>query len=341
VIAYLVRRLLLAVGLLAVVSYATFVVVATQFSATCSSRYTPNTAYPPLASTIGQATTLYWEWLKGIPGGSSFGNVCGAPVTQNLWPSLGHTAALLGMTLVMVLALSLVFGVLAAARAGTWLDLAFRGFTYTAWAIPPFLLALVLQSTVIWLRSHAGFHVFPESGWPGGACIFGSSACATPQHPPHGWSYAGEILRFLVVPAVSLAVAFVGVHSRYLRSALLVSLRAPYVTTARAKGVSERGVVLRHALRNSLGTFTSVLLLDFGAVVGAALAVDFVFRMNGIGLLFLGEIGGLGSQSGDGPKYLDPYAVQALLIVIAVMVAAASLLAELAVLWLDPRARPT
>jgi ABC-type dipeptide/oligopeptide/nickel transport system permease component len=62
--------------------------------------------------------------------------------------------------------------------------------------------------------------------------------------------------------------------------------------------------------------------------------------MNGLGLLFLNEIGALGSQSGDGPKFLDPYAVQALLTVIAVLVAAASLLAELAVLWLDPRTRP-
>jgi len=241
------------------------------------------------------------------------------------------------MTLVLVLLLSLVFGVLAAARAGTWLDLGFRAFSYTAWAIPPFLLALVLQSVLIWLGSHASFHFFPVSGWPG-ACIYGTFGCAAT--PPHGLHYAGEVLRFLLVPAIALSVAFVGVHSRYLRSSLLVALAAPYTTTARAKGLTERRLVLRHALRNSLGTFTSVLLLDFGAVVGAALAVDFVFRMNGLGLLFLSEIGGLGSQSGDGPKFLDPYAVQALLTAIAAIVAAASLLAELAVLWLDPRARP-
>lgn len=336
--AYLARRLLLAVGLLAVVSYVTFVVVATQFSATCASRYTPSTSFPPLASSVGQATTLYWEWVRGIPSGRSFGNVCGAPVTQDLWQALGHTGALLALTLVLVLLLSLLFGVLAAARAGTWIDLAFRAFSYTAWAVPPFLLALVLQSALIWLKSNAGFHFFPESGWPG-ACIYGTFGCTT-LHVPHGWSYAGDVLRFLVVPSLSLAIAFVGVHSRYLRSSLLVALAAPYTTTARAKGLSERRLVLRHALRNSLGTFTSVLLLDFGALVGAALAVDFVFRLNGLGLLFLGEIGALGSQSGDAPKYLDPYAVQALLTVIAVMVASASLVAELAVLWLDPRARP-
>jgi peptide/nickel transport system permease protein len=338
VTAYLVRRVLLSAGLLLLVSFLTFVIVATQFSATCSSRYTPNAVYPPLASNVGEATSLYWDWVKGIPSGRSFGNVCGAPVTQNLWQGLGHTGALLAMTLVFVLVFSLLFGVLSAARAGTWLDLGFRAFSYTAWAIPPFLLALVLQSVLIWLKSNTGFHFFPESGWPG-ACIFGTFGCSSPPGA-HGVRYAGEIVRFLFVPALALSIAFVGVHSRYLRSSLIVALSAPYTTTARAKGLSERLVVLRHALRNSLGTFSSVLLLDFGAVLGAALAVDFVFRMNGLGLLFLSEIGGLGSQSGDGPKFLDPYAVQALLTVIAVMVAAASLLAELAVLWLDPRARP-
>jgi peptide/nickel transport system permease protein len=148
------------------------------------------------------------------------------------------------------------------------------------------------------------------------------------------------VLRFLVLPSLALAVAFVGLHSRYLRSSLVVSLGSQYATTARAKGLSERRVVLRHALRNSLGVFLSVLLLDFGAIVGAALAVDYVFKLNGLGLLFLNEIGALGSQSGDGPKFLDPYAVQGLLTVLAVIVAVASLLAELVVLWLDPRARP-
>jgi peptide/nickel transport system permease protein len=335
VAAYLIRRLLLTVGVLAVVSFATFVVVATQFSATCASPNTPNTPYPPLATNVAQAATLYWEWLQDVPSGRAFGNVCGAPVTQNLWPSLGHTGALLGATVVLVLAFSLLLGVLAAVRAGSALDFGFRGFSYAAWAVPPFLLALVLQSVLSWAGTRFGFRPFPLSGWPGDPCF-------TFNCPPvkHGLAHWLDVLRYLVVPAFALSVAFVGVHSRYLRSALLVALAQPYTTTARAKGLTERRVVLRHALRNSLGTFASVLLLDFGAVLGAALAVDFVFRMNGLGLLFLGEIGGLGSQSGDGPKFLDPYAVQALLTLIAVLVAAASLLAELAVLWLDPRARP-
>jgi peptide/nickel transport system permease protein len=333
----------LSLGVLLVVSWATFVFVATQFSAVCASEYTPSETFPPLAKTVGQATRLWLTWLRELPNGTSAGSVCGGSVTQNVVPALGHTAALLAMTLVLVVVFSLLFGLLAAARAGSWLDVGFRGFSYAAWAVPPFLLALVLQSGVRWLERGHGFTFFPSAGWPGG-CPYGTfcvypTGVAPPK--PHGWAYAGDILRFLVVPSVALACAFVGLHSRYLRSSLLVSLGAPYTTTARAKGLGERRVVLVHALRNSLGVFLSVLLLDVGAVIGSALAIDYVFKMNGLGMLFLNEIGALGSQSGDGPKFLDPYAVQGLLAVVAVLVAAASLLAELTVIWLDPRARPT
>jgi len=92
----------------------------------------------------------------------------------------------------------------------------------------------------------------------------------------------------------------------------------------------ERAVVLRHALRNSLATFTSVLLLDFGAIFGAAMAIDWVFRLNGLGMLLINEINGVGA--GDGPRYhLDAYSVETLLTIAATFVIGASVLAELAV----------
>jgi glutathione transport system permease protein len=336
---FIARRLLLSLLVLLAVSYGSFVLIATQFSATCSSDYTPIDApYPPLADSVRHATKLWLDWLRGIPSGDSFGNVCGAPVTQSLWVSLGHTMALLGMTLVLVLLIALVLGVLAAVRAGGLFDLGFRAFSYVAWAIPGFLLALALQSGVNTLN-HSGHEWFPLSGWPG-ACPYGSFECFGQESTVHGWEHVVDVLHALVIPAVALSLAFVGLHSRYLRSSLLGVFSAPFITTARAKGLSERRVVVRHALRSSLALFTSLLLLDLGAVIGASLAVDWVFKLNGLGLLFLGTIGGLGSQSGDGPKFLDPYAVMSLLTLTAVLVAVASLLAELVVVALDPRVRP-
>ena len=244
------------------------------------------------------------------------------------------------MTLVFVLVSSLVIGVVAAIRAGSGTDFAFRAFSYTAWAVPPFLLALVLQTGLIAL-AHRGWNLFPVFGWPGTSCLASSfgSVC-TPGPQPSAAVHALKVLQALVVPAFALSVAFIGLHSRYLRSSLLVAFGAPYANTARAKGLSETRIVLRHALRNSLGVFASVLLLDFGAVIGASLAVDYVFRLGGLGLVFLGMIGGLGSQAGDGPKYIDPYAVMSLLTLTAILVAAASLIAELVVVSLDPRVRP-
>jgi peptide/nickel transport system permease protein len=253
-----------------------------------------------------------------------------------MWPAFAHTGALLGATAVLVIVLSLLFGTLAATRAGSAPDAILRSFSYAAWAVPPFVLALMLQAGLRWAESAHGFHWFGISGWPASCLV--PPGTFVPCGPTGGAAHhAVEIVRHLIVPTGVLAVAFVGVHSRYLRSSLITALNAPYTTTARAKGVSERAVVLRHALRNSLATFTSALLLDFGAVFGAAMAVDWVFQLNGLGSLLLMQVGGIGS--GDAPRYLNPYAIETLLATASGLVVVTSLLAEVAVAWLDPRAR--
>lgn len=335
---FLARRMLLAVGVLAAVSFGSFTLIATKFSATCTSAYTPNTSFPPLASTAHQAAILYWNWVKSIPSGRSFGPVCGGGFLLPFWSAVGHTAVLLGLATILVVVFSLLIGTLAAVRSGSLLDVTFRGFSYLAWAVPSFVLALMLQSALGWAGAHYGFRTFSQSGWPGycpsGLYLVNGTGC-----PPagSGLHYVGGVLRHTTVPAIALALAFIGLHSRYLRSSLLVSLNAPYTTTAHAKGLSERRVVVRHALRNSLAIFTSVLLLDMGAIFGAAMAVDWVFHLNGLGTLFIDQINGVGG--GDGPKFLDPYSIESLLAFAAFFVLGASLLAELAVGWLDPRAR--
>ena len=307
---------------LAAVSFGTFALMATKFSSTCISQFTPTSEFaPPLASNVRQATSLYWDWVKGIPSGTSFGTVCNGQVAQQIGPALEHTAALLAGAGLLVVCFSLLLGTLAATRAGSALDGGLRGFSYAAWAVPPFVLAMMLQSVLRWAGSRYGFNWFGVGGWPQGGS---------------GVHHAVEVVRDLVIPAVALSVAFIGLHSRYLRSSLLVALNAPYTTTARAKGLPERQVIFRHALRNSLATFTSALLLDFGAIFGAAMAIDWVFGLNGLGMLLLTEIGGVGG--GDGPRFLNPYAIETLLAAAAMLVIVSSLVAEVAVALLDPRA---
>ena len=334
---FLVRRLLLAVGVLIGVSFVSFTLIATKFSATCASDYTPQTKYPPLASNVHQAAILYWRWLRDVPSGRAFQESCGPGFLAPFWPSVEHTAILLAVTALIVVVISLLVGTLAAVNAGSGFDVVFRVFAYAAWAVPSFVLALMFQSVIEWATSHHGFRLFPAAGWTG---ICPSTLFYTPPACPHptGVLYPLSVLQHVLVPALTLSLAFIGLHSRYLRSALLVSLRAPYTTTAYAKGLPRRRVVIRHALRNSLATFMSALLLDIGAIFGAAMAVDWVFRLSGFGMLFILQINGIGG-GGDGPAFLNPYAVENLLAFAALFVLGSALLAEVVVGWLDPRAR--
>ena len=295
--------------MLLVVSYASFVFFATKFGV-------PGPGSVAFASSPGKASAMWWHFLGRLV----HGNFSDLGLDESYtWRAFGHTGALLGLTAVLVIVFALAVGILAATRAGTMLDLLLRTLSYVAWGIPAFVLAIVL-----WWTTRV-------QGWPGECGIFGffgQLTCVTTRVT--AWSAFEQ----LMLPSVALAVSFIGLHARYLRSSLLVSLHAPYTTTARAKGVRERTVIFRHALRNSLATFISALLLDFGAIFGAALAVDYIFRLDGVGTLFLYEISASSETAG-----VHFYSVSLLLTLTAALVLLASFTAEGAVAWLDPRAR--
>jgi peptide/nickel transport system permease protein len=310
--AFIARRVVLGALVLLALSYGTYWFFGRHFYGAAYKR--------PL-------TPLWWHWLKGIPSGRSLHVRAFGFDQPQLVPALGHTIGLILATFVLVIALSLVLGVLAAVRSGGAVDLVLRIFFYAAWSLPAFLLALMVQTFVAWLG-----HPLPLVGWAGFCPSpivggFNNGPCPTGA----GVHYATNVLRHVTLPAIALAASFVGLHGRYLRSSLLVALDQPYVTTARAKGLPERAVVLRHALRNSLVAFSSALLLDFGALFGGALAVDWVFRLGGIGSLFLSLIAN---------PAIDPNAVTSVLLVTALLVLLASLANDLVVPLLDPRARP-
>ena len=133
----------------------------------------------------------------------------------------------------------------------------------------------------------------------------------------------------MTLPILVVAAGLVAAYSRYVRSAMIGALAAPYTTVARAKGLPERRVVLRHALRNSLASFVAALSLDFGAVFTASLAADWVFQLHGLASIFLGQL-----VSGS-----DPFVIQAELVLVAVLVVVANLVGDLVGAWLDPRAQ--
>lgn len=309
---FLVRRVVLGALVLLALSYGTYWFFGQHFYGAAYGR--------PL-------TPLWWHWLRGIPSGRSLHVRAFGFDQPQLIPALGHTLTLLGATFLLVIGFSVALGVVAAVRTGSAVDGLLRLIFYAVWSLPAFLLALMLQTFVAWLG-----HPLPLVGWAGFCPSpivggFNNGPCPTGV----GIHYATNVLRHVALPAIALAASFIGLHGRYLRSSLIVALDQPYATTARAKGLPERAVVLRHALRNSLVAFSSALLLDFGAMFGAALAVDWVFKIGGIGSLFLDLIA---NQS------IDPNAVTSVLFVTALLVLLASLANDLVVPLLDPRVRP-
>jgi peptide/nickel transport system permease protein len=316
VLAFLVRRVALALIVLVAVSFGSFWFFARNFY------ITPGTLLPV------SAQQAWWDWFKGIPNGSIGKGVFGQDLWPSVLPAFGHTLLLLAFAFVLVLVFALLVGTLCAVREGSVADVALRTLSYASWGVPAFLLALIMQRVLAIAWAHIHAEPLPLHGWPG-ACVNISDLVNQSDCGVHGWPYVAGLFEHLALPSIALAASFIGLHARYVRSSLLVALGAPYTTTARAKGLPERRVV-RHALRNSLVTFVSALLLDFGAIFGAAMAVDWIFGLNGIGSLFIQLLAGTS---------VDPNAVQLVLLLTATLVLASSLLAELAVGWLDPRVR--
>jgi peptide/nickel transport system permease protein len=137
-----------------------------------------------------------------------------------------------------------------------------------------------------------------------------------------------DYLRHLVLPVLTLVVQSVAVWSRFQRASMLDVLNADYVRTARAKGVSERKVIFRHAFRNALIPLVTVVALDSAFLVGGLVITEQIFAISGMGRLFLDSL-----LAGDAPVLLGWF------LIVAVFVIIFNLLADLAYSILDPRIR--
>jgi peptide/nickel transport system permease protein len=327
VFGFVVRRLALGVVVLAVLSFVSFCFFASDRASFPNGR--------PILSE-------YWTWLRGVGSGRSL-RLLTQPApgffnrhSTTMLEAFGHTAALLVTALLLVLFFGVALALAAARKRGSTLDVLLRSVSYLAWGVPAFLLALLVQKLLNAAGGAHGLGPFPVAGWPG-SCPAGLGINAGTIEPcaaaGTGAHYALNVLRYVTLPAATLAVGFVGLHGRYLRSALLETLDAPFVTTARGKGLSERRVLIGHALRASLATFVSALLSDFGAVFGAAMAIDWIFELNGLGTVLVNEF------PTDSGAPIDTYSLQLVLLITGALVLVSSSLSELAVGTLDPRMR--
>ena len=247
----------------------------------------------------------YLAWAgDALAGNLGYSRLFSAPVTATLLPRLGNTLVLMGTSFALAFGLSFALGIAAARRPNTRFDAAVNLFCFAGVSLPTFWLALVLI-----LVFAAGLGWLPASG------------IAT--------AGAGDIadrLRYLVLPVATLSLANIGGYTRYVRAAMRDALAQDHVRTARAKGASERRVVLHHALRGALIPVATVLALSFGGLVSGALVTETMFAYPGMGKLIFDAVMG------------NDYnlALAALLLATATTMFA-NLLADLAYAWLDPR----
>ena len=146
--------------------------------------------------------------------------------------------------------------------------------------------------------------------------------------PGTGLDFVVDRAHHLALPVIVLAIAGTASYSRWMRSSMLEVVNADYVRTARAKGVAENRVTMKHALRNALIPMVTLVALDFGTLLTGAVVVETVFSLDGMGLYYINAL-----------FTNDPYPVMAWLMVVATMVIVFNLLADLAYGLLDPRVR--
>ena len=247
----------------------------------------------------------YGNWLAAaLSGDFGYSRLYAKPVMEVIIPALGNTVTLLGLRLTLALAIALPAGIAAAYRPYSKTDYAINLAAFAGISVPPFWLALML---IIVFAVILG--VLPA----GGLGTLGAGGI---------WENA----RFLELPVASLTIASIGGHTRYMRAAMIETLRQDYIRTARATGAGEVRVVFGHALRNALIPVVTIIALDFGYLFSGALITETIFAWPGMGRLIYDAI--MGNDFN--------LALVALLLA-TLLTLAGNFLADVAYVWLAPR----
>lgn len=225
------------------------------------------------------------------------------PVVDAIRERLPATLELGLAALLLSVSLAVVVGTLAAVRRNSILDLLATGFTLAGVSLPNFFLGLILILVFGLL-----LRLFPPGGY--------TSLADDPL----------DNLRHLILPAITLATASLAVNLRQVRSSLLDVLGQDYIRTARAKGLRERAVVVRHALRTALIPVVTVVGLQVGSIIEGAFITETIFSWPGIGRLAVDSIAGR-----------DYPVVQAIVLASALSYTLSTLLVDILYAWLDPR----
>jgi peptide/nickel transport system permease protein len=249
----------------------------------------------------------FWVYIDKLAHGNlGFSYIQNASVAQLFAQRFPKSILLVGLAYGLAIIVAIPLGILQAVRRNKVDDYALTGASFILYSFPTFWLGIILIE------------------------VFAISLHWLPPTAPEGTS-VGQILsdpKGLVLPVVNLALVSIAAYSRYMRSAMIDSLAQDYIRTARAKGVSRKAILFRHALRNSLIPMATLIGLSVPAVLGGAVITEQVFNYPGVGLLFIQSAG-----SEDFSVLLG------LTLVAAVGVIIGNLIADIGYAILDPRIR--
>ncbi len=254
----------------------------------------------------------FWHFLRGVLS-FDFGVSMwtGRPIIQELELRFALSLQLAVMATVVTLLLAVPLGIVAALRQNTWVDYLVRTVAIAGVAMPSFWLGILIILGLLIL----------SQAWLG-----------EPWMPPIYYvspfeNFWGNMSQ-LIWPALVAGYRYAAVVTRMTRSALLEVLREDYIRTARTRGLTEKIILNRHALRNSFLPVITIIGIEFSFFMGGLVVTEQVFNLNGLGRLLV-----------DSVLYADYNMIQALVMIVVAVSVLVNLLVDLSYAWLDPRIR--
>ncbi len=321
--AYVARRLLISIVVLFFATIFVFALVASSgnpLALLMSNPHIPHSTIVARENLLHLNDPLwqrYWLWLTGALHGNLGTTINGQDVAAQAMSHLLVTLRMVVIATVIAIFLAISLGVLAAVRQNKPTDHAITVTNFVLLATPVFVLGLALKEFVaIPINEHVGHIIFYTDGEQS-PTLGGSFFSRLPDYAAHT---ALPVLTLILVSYSSWAI--------YQRSSMIETLDADHVRLARAKGLSRRRVLVRHVLRNALIPVTTVVALDFAAVLGGAIITEIIFGWQGLGQWYLA-----------GVTNLDTNVMLAYLLITATFVILFNLVADILYGVLDPRIR--
>ena len=318
-LSFLLRRLAAVLPVLLVVSLVVFLILRLapgDPAAVIAGNSATNEDIAQIRTQLGLDRSIpvqYGIWIgRVLQGDLGFSYYLNKPVTELIAQRIEPTLALALGTVILAVLIAVPLGTLAAWRLGGWLDRLLSGFSVAGFSIPVFVIGYMLiylfSIRLEWLPVQGYKSLFGDAGGAGAG--------------PWAW------MRQLILPWMTLAMIYVALIARVTRASVSEALTEDYIRTARAKGLTERAVLLHHALVNAAVPIVTVIGIGIALLIGGVVVTETVYA-----------IPGLGSLTVDAVLNRDFPVIQGLVLLFSVSYVMVNLLVDLSYLFLDPRIR--